>query len=120
MSVNTVLIVDDSATERTNLELIVNDVGCRVLTADSGQKALEIAEDKHPDLIFLDIIMDNMDGFQTCRTLHESQTTRDIPVVMVTGKGHKADKMWATEQGARGYVTKPYSKEQILEQIKRF
>ncbi|MBU0499576.1 MAG: response regulator [Gammaproteobacteria bacterium] len=120
MSVNTVLIVDDSATDRINLELIVNNAGCRTLVADSGKRALEIAGSSRPDLIFLDIMMDEMDGFQTCRSLHREEHTRDIPVVMVTGKSQKADKVWAMQQGARGYITKPYVKEQILEQIQRF
>lgn len=120
MSVTTVLIVDDSVAERTHLEIIANKAGCRVLTADSGKKALEVAEEKHPDMIFLDIIMDEMDGFQACRSLHQGEKTRDIPVIMVSSKQNKADKVWAMEQGARGYVTKPYSEEQILDQIRRF
>ena len=120
MSVNTVLIVDDSAADRTNLELIVNNAGCRVLTADSGQNALKLAEENHPDLIFLDIIMDDMDGLQACRSLQEAERTRDIPDVMISSKSNKADKVWAMEQGARGYITKPYSEEQVLDQIKRF
>jgi len=120
MSVNTVLIVDDSAADRTNLELIVNNAGCRVLTADSGQQGLKMAEENQPDLIFLDIIMDEMDGFQACRSLQQGSLTSNIPVVMVSSKDNKADKVWAMEQGARGYVTKPYSEEQILDQIKRF
>jgi len=120
MSVSTILIVDDSTTERTNLELIVNKAGCRVLTADSGRTGLKIAEEDHPDLIFLDIIMDEMDGFQACRSLQQGDRTRDIPVVMVSSKNNKADKVWAMEQATRGYITKPYSEEQILDQIKRF
>ena len=120
MSVSTILIVDDSSTERTNLELIISKAGCRTLTAESGQQALEVAEQDRPDLIFLDVIMDEMDGFQACRSLQKSDATRDIPVVMVSSKSNKADKVWAMEQGARGYVTKPYSEEQILDQIKRF
>lgn len=120
MSVNTVLIVDDSSTYRTQLELIINTAGCQVLCADSGRKALEIAEKEQPDLIFLDIIMDDMDGFQACRTLNQEQKTRDIPVIMVSSKKNKADMVWAKEQGAKGYVVKPYTEDQILEQLRRF
>jgi len=120
MTTNTVLIVDDSATERTNLELIVRGAGCQVLTAESGRQALDLARERHPDLIFLDIVMDEMDGYQTCRTITGDERTRDIPVVIVSGKKQRADRLWAMEQGARDYITKPYTEEQIVERIRRF
>jgi len=120
MTVSTVLVVDDSMIERTNLSQILSSAGMRVLTAASGVEALEIAGKEHPDLIFLDIMMDEMDGFQTCRKLSKGASTKDIPVVMVSSKTNKADKVWATEQGARGYITKPYTSDDIWAHLARF
>jgi len=120
MAVSKVLIVDDSMTERTNLEDIVRNAGCQVVSASSGREALGMARDQHPDLIFMDLVMDEMDGYQACRSLTEDSATSGIPVVVVSGKKQKADRMWAMEQGARDYVTKPYTPEQIQEQLQRY
>lgn len=120
MSISTVLVVDDSMTERTHLGQILSESGIRVLSAASGTEALDIAKEKRPDLIFLDIMMDTMDGFQTCRKLTNGPETKAIPVVMVSSKANKADKVWASEQGARGYVTKPYTAADIRAELARF
>ena len=118
--INKVLVVDDSTPQRQYLESIVFGAGCHVTTAASGVEAVQKAKADKPDLIFMDIVMDQMDGFETCRTLSKDDTTKNIPVVMVSNKKQKADKMWAAHQGARGYVTKPYTEDDILEQLRRF
>jgi len=118
MSINKVLIVDDSPTELTHIQSIVSDVGCLVLTATNGQEALNKAKSEKPDLIFLDIVMPDRDGFSTCRELAGDAATKDIPVVFVTSKNQKADRVWAQMQGAKGYITKPYSSNEIIDQIK--
>jgi twitching motility two-component system response regulator PilH len=69
-------------------------------------------------MIFLDIVMPDQDGFGTCRKLVSSSDTKNIPVVFVSGKNQKADRIWAQMQGARGYITKPYAPEHIIEQLK--
>lgn len=112
-----ILVVDDSAPDRVNLETVLNEAGYSVVAASSGAEALTVATSESPDMIFMDIVMGDMDGYQACRKLKESDGTRDIPVVMVTSKAQKVDRMWATQQGATGYVTKPYTSEQICEQI---
>jgi len=112
-----ILVVDDSGPDRVNLETVLNEAGYRVIAASSGAEALSVASSEIPDMIFMDIVMDDMDGYQACRKLREADGTRDIPVVMVTSKSQKVDRMWATQQGAKGYVTKPYTPEQICEQI---
>ncbi len=119
MSISKVLIVDDAAADRSHLERIVTAAGYQATTASSGQDGLAMAVEKHPDLIFLDILMPDMDGFSLCRGLRANDETRGIPVVIVSSKNQKADRMWALEQGAAGYVTKPYEPEDILEQIRR-
>jgi twitching motility two-component system response regulator PilH len=118
MRIKKVLVVDDSPTDLTHIQSIVADVGCMVLTASSGQEALDKARTDKPDLIFLDIIMPDHDGFGTCRKLTSDSDTKGIPVVFVTSKNQKADRLWAQMQGAKGYITKPYAADTIIDQIK--
>ena len=118
MSIKKILVVDDSPTELAHIQTIVTDAGCSVLTATNGQEALDKAKTEKPDLIFLDIVMPEQDGFSTCRALSGDTATKDIPVVFVTSKNQKADRVWAQMQGAKGYITKPYSSNEIIDQIK--
>lgn len=120
MSIKRVLIVDDAAPDRVNLEQIVSEDGLMVTTAANGIEALEKAKADTPDIIFLDILMPGMDGFETCRTLRANDSTRNIPVVMVSSKSNKADRIWAMEQGASGYITKPYTADDIRGMMQRF
>jgi twitching motility two-component system response regulator PilH len=77
-----------------------------------------IARDK-PDVIFLDILMPDMDGFELCRGLRANDTTKSTPIVVVSSKNQKADRVWALEQGANAYVAKPYKPEDIIDSIRR-
>ena len=120
MAVRKILCVDDSSADLINLEKIVTASGFHALTSTSGKDALVKAKSEKPNLIFLDVNMPEMDGFAVMRELKKDADIKDIPVVLITSKSQKADKMWAQMQGARGYVTKPYTAEQILEQIRNF
>lgn len=120
MAVNKVLVVDDSPADLANIKGIVSGAGCTVVTATTGAEAIEIAKSERPELIFLDILMPDMDGFEACRKLGNDGATKDIPVVFVTSKGQKADRMWAQMQGGRDLVAKPFTPEQIIDQIKAF
>ncbi|GAB4189091.1 MAG: response regulator [Wenzhouxiangellaceae bacterium] len=120
MSIKRVLIVDDAAPDRTNLEQIISDHGLLVATAKNGEEALEKIQSDVPDLIFLDILMPGMDGFETCRNLRANEATSKIPVVIVSSKANKADRVWAMEQGASAYVTKPYTADDIHDVMQRF
>ena len=120
MAINKVLVVDDSDTELTNIKSIVSDTGCIVLSASSGVEAVELARKEQPDIIFMDIIMPDMDGYEATRKLNNDPITRDIPIVFVSSKSQKADKLWAQMQGGKGYVTKPYTPDKILSQLKSF
>lgn len=113
-----ILIVDDAQVDRSSLEKIVTDAGHQSLLADSGAKAIERAKRDKPDLILMDVNMPDMDGFATTRRLKADDETKSIPIVFVTSKNQKADMAWGQMLGAKGYVGKPYSREQILEQIK--
>jgi twitching motility two-component system response regulator PilH len=120
MAIKKVLVVDDSTADLVNLQKIISDAGYLVMTATSGQEAIKKAQTESPDIIFMDIVMDRMDGYQACRELNQGTKTRDIPVVFVTSKNQKADRMWAEMQGGKALVSKPYTADQILEQISRF
>lgn len=120
MSVSKVLVVDDSATDLKHIQNIVSDAGYFVSTASSGAEAVSKAKGEKPDLIFLDIIMDEMDGYEVFRTLSKDETTSGIPVIFLTSKNQKADKKWAEIQGAKGFITKPATSEQISNEINKF
>ena len=113
-----VLIVDDSQVDRSNLERIVADAGHVTLLAESGAQAIERARRDKPDLILMDVNMPDMDGFAATRKLKADDATKAIPIVFVSSKNQKADMAWGQMLGAKGYIAKPYSREQILEQLK--
>lgn len=119
MTIRKILIVDDAKTDLMNLEKIVLGAGFVVSTAENGEQAVAKAKSESPDLIFMDVNMAPMDGFQATRTLSHSPETKQIPVVLVTSKNQKADKVWAQMLGVKGYITKPYTSDQILDVIKQ-
>jgi CheY-like chemotaxis protein len=112
-----ILIVDDIQADRDKLERIVAEAGHQALLAENGAVAVERAKRDHPDLILMDVNMPEIDGFAATRMLKADESTRNIPVIFVSGKNQKADMAWGQMLGAKGYVTKPYSREQILEQL---
>ena len=118
MAISKVLVVDDSPADMANLAKIVSEAGYVVIKAMSGQEAIDKAKSESPDLIFMDVIMKGTDGFEACRTIAKDQTTKGIPIVFVTGKNQKADKVWAELQGGKALIGKPYTPDQIINQIK--
>jgi twitching motility two-component system response regulator PilH len=115
-----VLIVDDSPVELANLRTLLNDHGYHTTTAATGKEAVEKAMTEMPNMILLDIIMPDMDGYEACRRLRADPKTKPIPVVFVSSKNQKADQLWATMQGAKALVGKPYTPDQILQVVKAF
>jgi twitching motility two-component system response regulator PilH len=113
-----VLVVDDSPVDITNLKTILADLGCSVITASNGVEAVAKAKAEKPAVVFLDIVMPDMDGYEACRRLTAEPETRNIPVVFVTSKGQKADQVWGQLQGCKGYIVKPARLEQVEEQLK--
>ena len=89
-----------------------------MVTAASGKESLEKARTEQPSIIFLDIVMPEMDGYEACRTLSQDPATKNIPIVLVTSKAQKADRIWGQLQGAKGHVCKPYTADQIIDQLK--
>ena len=118
MAVRKILCVDDSTPDLINLEKIIQGAGLLAITANSGKVALAKAKSDMPDLILMDVNMPDMDGYAVMRELKKDPSLKNIPVVLITSKSQKADKMWAQMQGASGYVTKPYTSDQVLEQIR--
>ena len=115
-----ILVVDDSPTERHFISKLLEQTGHKVSTADSGEEGVEAAKDIHPDLILMDIVMPGMNGFQATRQITTSPETAEIPVVMVSTKSQQTDKVWATRQGAKGYLVKPVNSEMLINSIKSF
>jgi twitching motility two-component system response regulator PilH len=118
MNVKRILVVDDSDTDLKNLQQIVLGAGYSVITAKNGKDAVSLAKSEHPDVVLLDVLMPDMNGFQVCRAITSDDATKDIPVILVSSKGEKTDKVWGQEQGARGFVTKPYTSDQILNELR--
>ena len=120
MTMKKVLVCDDSITDLTNIKNIVEGAGALTMTASSGAEALEKAKSEQPDMVFLDVIMPEMDGFEACRKLRDDPATKDIPVIFVTSKHQKADRVWAQMQGAKDFISKPYTSQQIVEKLNAF
>lgn len=120
MTVRKVLCVDDSAAELGVIKQILLNANLDVITASNGKDAIQLARSEKPDLVFLDIVMSDMDGFAVMRELHHDPATRNIPVVFVSSKSQKADLAWAKMQGASGFLPKPASEQAILDEIRKF
>ncbi len=113
----TLLLVDDIP---TNLKMLFNylkSLGFKVRIANNGEKAIEQIERTPPDLILLDVMMPNLDGFEVCRRLKANAQTRDIPIIFMTAKTETVDKVKGFEVGAVDYVTKPIQQEEVLARI---
>lgn len=119
MALQKVLCVDDVKADLMNIEKIVVEHGALVITASNGREAVARAKADLPDIIFLDVNMPEMDGFAATRELKKDPATKAIPIILVTSKSQKADKLWAQMQGASGFVSKPYTADQIIEHLQR-
>lgn len=117
MKIKNILVVDDIVAERDNISTILQTGNYSVKTANSGKEALKALESYIPDLIFMDIVMPDMDGFSACREITNNEKTCDIPVVFVSSKMDEVDKVWGVLQGAKGHISKPYSSAEILQAI---
>lgn len=113
-----VLIVDDSQVDRGRLETLLKGAGYHTISAENGVEGISMAQQESPDVIFMDVNMPEMDGFAATRALRNDEKTASIPVVLVTAKDQKADKAWGKMLGAKGYITKPFNDNEILEVIK--
>lgn len=108
-----ILIVDDSPSQLIGICRIVEKLGHEALTAEDGAAGVAAAKRELPDLILMDVVMPNLNGFQATRSIVREPTTRHIPVVLVTTKDLETDRMWGMRQGAKAYITKPFSESDL-------
>ncbi len=113
-----ILVVEDNQADRARLEKLLSDAGYLVSSAGDGNQALASVKANKPDAIFMDVNMPGLDGFAATRALRDDAKTKDIPVVLVTAKDQKADIAWGQMLGAKAYITKPYTDEQVLSQAR--
>ncbi|PJK11153.1 two-component system response regulator [Lysobacteraceae bacterium NML08-0793] len=114
-----ILVVDDSPTQLTGISRIVQKLGHECLTAEDGAAGVEKAKAELPDLILMDVVMPNLNGFQATRSIARATETAHIPIVLVTTKDQETDKVWGLRQGAKAYITKPFTEAQLTEVIKQ-
>ena len=112
------LIVDDEADTLRLVALMLERQGYQVLTAMNGAKALEVIEQEKPDLVLLDVMMPEMDGYEVARQLRANPSTEDIPIIMFTAKSQVEDKITGLESGADAYLTKPTQPRELFAQVK--
>jgi twitching motility two-component system response regulator PilH len=120
MTVHKILCVDDVAADLLLIQKLLSGSTPKVLTATGGKDAIARAKADQPDLIFLDIVMPDMDGFAVMRELQKDPLTKDIPVVFVSSKSQKADQLWAKMQGGKGFIAKPATPEAVMTELSKF
>ncbi|RDH46410.1 response regulator [Zooshikella ganghwensis] len=112
-----ILIVDDSITMIEAHKAILEGFGHTVYSAQSGEEGVEKAIEILPDLILMDIVMPNMNGFQATRKITKDERTKHIPVVILSTKDQETDIIWGKKQGAKGYLVKPVDKKELASTI---
>ena len=114
-----ILVVDDSATIRRSADTMLSNNGCEVITAENGFEALSKVTRHHPDLIFVDIMMPRLDGYQTCAIIKNNADFHDTPVIMLTSKDGLFDMARGRVVGSDQYLTKPFTREELLGAVKQ-
>ena len=112
-----ILIVDDSPSQLMGIRRLVEKLGHEAVTAEDGAAGVQAAREHLPDLILMDVVMPNLNGFQATRTIRRDPATGHIPVILVTTKDQETDRIWGIRQGAQGYLTKPFSESELTEAI---
>jgi twitching motility two-component system response regulator PilG len=115
-----VMVIDDSKTIRRTAESLLKKAGCEVTTATDGFEALAKIADHHPDVIFVDIMMPRLDGYQTCALIKHNDVFKNIPVIMLSSKDGLFDRARGRIVGSEQYLTKPFTKDELLGAIRRY
>jgi len=116
-SITKVLVIDDSNTIRRSAEIFLKQGGYEVVLAEDGFDALAKVDDHHPDLVFCDILMPRLDGYQTCAIIKRNPRFSEVPVIMLSSKDGLFDKARGRMVGSQDYLTKPFTKDQLLEAV---
>jgi twitching motility two-component system response regulator PilG len=114
-----VLVIDDSNTIRRSAEIFLKQGGYQVLLAEDGFDALSKVNDHEPDLIFCDILMPRLDGYQTCAIIKRNAKFANTPVIMLSSKDGLFDKARGRMVGSQDYLTKPFTKDQLLQAVEQ-
>lgn len=112
-----VLVIDDSSTIRRTAEIFLSQAGCQVMLAEDGFEALAKIGDMHPDLIFCDILMPRLDGYQTCSLIKKSPRFHAIPVIMLSSRDGVFDRSRGRLVGAQDHLAKPFTREALLQVV---
>ena len=115
-----VMVIDDSNTIRRSAEIFLGQAGCRVIVAEDGFDALAKIADNDPDLVFCDILMPRLDGYQTCALIKKSPKFHEIPVIMLSSKDGLFDRARGRMVGSELYLTKPFSKDSLIKAVAQF
>lgn len=113
-----ILIVEDTVSELELMSHYLRESGYTIINAIGAQEALHKINEQKPDLIITDVVMPGMSGFELCRRLKTNSVTENIPIVICSSKNQEIDRLWGMKQGADAYLTKPFTREQILRAIK--
>ncbi len=117
MALKKILIADDSPTEMNFMKAPFIEAGYEIVTACDGQEALTLAEQQEFDLVVLDVVMPNLNGFQACRKIKDLKP--ELPIILLTSKNQKSDEFWGKRQGADVYMTKPFDANELMENAHR-
>ncbi len=115
-----VMVIDDSKTIRRTAETLLSKAGCTVITASDGFEALSVIADNNPDIIFVDIMMPRLDGYQTCALIKNNKEFKKTPVIMLSSKDSLFDRARGRVVGSDHYLTKPFTKDELLGAIREF
>lgn len=115
-----VMVIDDSKTIRRTAETLLKKEGCEVVTANDGFEALAKISDSQPNIIFVDIMMPRLDGYQTCSVIKSNKIFKSTPVIMLSSKDGLFDKARGRIVGSEQYLTKPFTREELLSAIRKF
>lgn len=115
-----ILVVDDSPSQLFGMQKIIEKMGHEVLSATNGEEGVRTAKEQIPDLILMDVVMPELNGFQATRKISREERTSHIPIIMVTTKNLQTDKVWGMRQGAKDYLVKPVSEKALKAAIMEY
>jgi twitching motility two-component system response regulator PilH len=118
--VKKILIVDDSLSMVRMIQSVLEQEGYSAIGISDPSQIEQTIDSESPSVILLDVVMPERNGFQVCRTLKNSQTYKSIPIIVVSSKSTPSDRFWAEQQGANGYIVKPFAPADLLREVRRF
>ncbi len=114
-----VMVVDDSKTIRSTAQSLLKETGCQVVTAHDGFDALSVLVKESPDVMFIDVMMPRLDGYETCSMIRSNEQYKTLPIIMLSSKSSFCDKAKGDVVGANAYLTKPFAREELIDAISK-